>query len=119
MHQHIVMAPMGTRYVCVLVEITDDEAPVDYRAVDRDKWRDLGPAKQSGMRCKEPMFWAFLEEELHFPNIVSEARAAEAVRTHCGVASRGEFAQVGNHHARERWHGMDYGFQAWKARENG
>jgi hypothetical protein len=101
------------------VEVDDDESPVDHRAMERDKWRDLGPTRQAGMRCKEPMFWAFLGEELHFINITNEQRAAEAVRNHCGVSSRSELTRPGNHNARVRWHDMDNAYQAWKARENG
>jgi hypothetical protein len=119
MDQRLATAPMGTRYACVLVEVDDDESPVDHHAMERDKWRDLGPTRQAGMRCKEPMFWAFLEEELHFGRVTNEQRAAEAVRNHCGIASRSELGLPGNSHARELWHAMDFGFQAWKARENG
>jgi hypothetical protein len=119
MDQRLAAAPMGTRFACVLVELNDDESPVDHKAVDRDKWRDLGPTRQAGMRCKEPLFWAFLMEELHFGNISNEQRAAQAVRNHCGVSSRSELAEPGNHHPRTRWHDLDHAFQAWKARENG
>jgi hypothetical protein len=69
------------------------------------------------MRCKEPLFWAFLTEELHFTAITNEQRAAEVIRTQCGVASRSEFAD--NPRAREIWFGIDRQYQAWKARENG
>jgi hypothetical protein len=119
MDQRLAACPMGTRFACVLVEVNDDESPVDHKAMDRDKWRDLGPAKQAGMRCKEPMFWAFLNEELHFAGVTSEQRAAEAVRTHCGVGSRGELMLPGNQRPRELWYGLDLGYQAWKVRENG
>jgi hypothetical protein len=119
MDQRLSVAPMGTRFACVLVEVNDDETPVNHRAVERDKWRDLGPAKQAGIRCKDPMFWAFLEEELHFGSVRSEPFAAQIVREHCQVTSRSELSQPGNHYPRERWHQMDSAFQAWKARENG
>jgi hypothetical protein len=119
MDQRLAASPMGTRFACVLVEVNDDETPVNHSAIDRDKWRDLGPAKQAGIRCKDPVFWAFLDEELHFSNITNEQRAAEAVRHHCGVTSRSELGQPGNHRSRILWHDMDHAFQAWKARENG
>jgi hypothetical protein len=41
MDQRITTAPMGTRFVCALVEVGDDEMPVDHKAMDRDKWRAL------------------------------------------------------------------------------
>lgn len=118
MDQRLSAAPMGTRYACVLVEVGDDEQPVNHKAQERDKWRELGPTRQAGIRCKEPLFWTFLIEELHFDNIHSEAMAAEAVRRHCQIGSRRELEIVGNHRQRMLWYGLDNGFQAWKVREH-
>lgn len=117
MDQRITQAPMGTRYQCVLVEVNDDESPIDHKAQERDKWRDLGPARQAGMRCKEPTFWAYLSEEKGYP-IADEPDAAEAVRDICGVASRGDLTKPGQVHARAQWHDLDFSYQAWKAAEN-
>lgn len=121
MHQRITTADMGTRFWCSLIELNDDETPVDHKAMDRDKWRDLGPAKQAGMRCKEPIFWAYLTEEYTGRDdpVVNEDDAAEFVRNHCGVASRSDFGKPGYHDNRLRWHELDNAYQAWKARENG
>lgn len=117
MDSKIVNAPMGTRYQCVLVEISDDETPVEHVAKERDKWRDLGAAKQAGMRCKEPTFWAFLREEYSEP-VESDDSAAIVIRRLCGVLSRSDLNKPGNSHARLRWHGLDNSYQAWKAREH-
>jgi hypothetical protein len=119
MHERITTAPMGTRFACVLVEVNDDETPADREAQIRDKWRELGPVKQAGIRCKDAVFWAFLEEEMHFSDVSNEYRAANVVRLHCCVDSRSELEKPGNTHARQLWYGLDNGFQAWKARENG
>jgi hypothetical protein len=35
MHQVIVNAPMGTRFWCSLIELNDDETPVDHKAMER------------------------------------------------------------------------------------
>lgn len=118
MDRRITDAPMGTRFACVLVEVNDDETPTNHVARERDKWRDLGPAKQAGMRCKEPAFWAFLSEELHLPEITKEEHAASAVREICRVMSRADFDKPGQHEARIMWHQLDNAYQAWKAREN-
>jgi hypothetical protein len=112
-------APMGTRYACVLVEVNDDESPVDHATIEQGKWRDLGPAKQAGMRCKEPVFWAFLSEERSFPDVQSEEQAAACVRAVCGVSSRSELNKLGYERERLAWHELDGAFQAWKAAENG
>lgn len=115
----LVRAPMGARYQCVLVEINDDETPVDHQAVDRDKWRDLGPAKQAGMRCKEPIFWAFLREGRHqFHKVHDEESAAATVRNYCGVSSRSELGKPAFHQSRILWHGLDNEYQGWKANEH-
>lgn len=119
MDQRVTTAAMGTRYQCVLVEISDDESPVDHKAIERDKWRALGPVKQAGIRCKEPMFWAFLGEEVWSTGINGEEEAAEAVRDLCGVASRSHLGKPGYSDARVSWHNIENQYQAWKVREHG
>lgn len=121
MNERVTQAPMGTRFACVLVEITDDETPVDHKTQERDKWRALGATKQAGIRCNDPVFWAFLSEVM-FKNavkIATENMAAICVREHCGVSSRSEFDKPGQSEARLRWYELDDRYQAWKAKENG
>jgi hypothetical protein len=118
MHQRIVNAAMGQRFACVLVEINDNEEPVDRKAEDRDKWRALGPAKQAGIRCKDPIFWAFLRESInHYPDVRDEEAAACAVREICGVLTRSDLGKPGFADQRIVWFDLDTKFQAWKARE--
>jgi len=117
MDNRLAQAAMGTRFACVLVEINDVEEPVDHRAKDRDAWRDLGPIKQAGIRCTEPMFWAFLREE-YAPDIYSEATAAQFVRDFCHVESRTDLNKPGNSEARTLWHTLDFGYQAWRVKEH-
>jgi hypothetical protein len=119
MDQRLATAPMGARFACCLVEIGDDETPVDHVAEDRDKWRELGATKQAGIRCNDPVFWAYLAEELHFPPIADADMAAACVREHCRIESRSDFSKPGFHEQRERWHRLDYAFQAWRTKENG
>jgi hypothetical protein len=120
MNQHITTAAMGTRYQCALVEINDDEEPVDHQAVDRDKWRALGPAQQAAIRCKDPLFWAFLREceSHHWPVHVEEA-AAKAVRDICNVLTRSDLGKPGFGDQRILWFDLDTKFQAWKVKEHG
>jgi hypothetical protein len=118
MDQRITGAAMGTRFACVLVEINDDETPRDHNAEQRDKWRDLGPTKQAGIRCADPVFWAFLTEELHFGIVNSEERAASLVRDMLAVQSRSDLGKPGYTEARQRWYDLDYKFQSWKVREH-
>ena len=117
MHQRITTAQMGTRFMCALVEINDDEQPVDHVAVERDKWRGLGPTKQAGIRCNDPVFWAWLMEEHGYP-VSDEKTAAVAVRALCEVTSRTEFEKPGHSTNRALWYDLDTAFQAWRALEN-
>lgn len=118
MDQRLATAPMGARFQCVLVEVNDDETPADHKTKERDKWRELGPVKQSALRCLDPVFWAFLREHLHY-HVDNDTQAAVAVRHFLGVTSRSELDKPGKMYERERWHSIDYQFQAWKAREHG
>lgn len=116
MDQRLASAPMGARFACVLVEVNDDETPVDHQAQDRDKWRELGPARQAGIRCKDPVFWAYLTEELHYPTR-SEQVAAAVVRDILCVESRSDLGKPGFTDARVRWHELDNAFQAWRLKD--
>jgi hypothetical protein len=114
MDARITGAAMGTRYQCALVEVDDDESPVD--DPEKQKWRDLGPVKQAALRCRDPVFWAFLKEEKKRP-VHSQEEAADIVRQLCDVPSRADLAI--NTSARMEWFGIDHHFQAWKAAQNG
>jgi hypothetical protein len=128
MDPRLTQAAMGTRYAVVLVEIGDDELPVPAKessakapvstpkpAGAKRDWRDVQPAAQAGIRCAEPTFRTFLAEEYNI-NARDEAKAAEAVRTICGVNSRVELGT--KHAARVLWHQLDSQYQAWKAMEH-
>jgi hypothetical protein len=118
MDRRITEAPMGARFACVLVQVNDDETPIDHKAQDRDKWRELGAMRQAGIRCKDPIFWAYLSEELHFPPIADEDMAATCVREQCHIESRKDLEKIGNQEARRIWYMLDHGFQAWRNREH-
>jgi hypothetical protein len=134
MDARLTQAPMGTRYAVVLVEIGDDEQPVqkEARAKPRQSnppsphpdgaarpkmdWRDMQPAAQAGIRCGEPSFQTFLKEEYYPHWSKSDLDAAVCVRLICGVESRSELGT--NQKARVLWHQLDSQFQAWKALEH-
>jgi hypothetical protein len=116
-HQVIVNANMGTRFLLTLVEIGDDEMPVEHKKMDRDKWRALGATAQAGIRCKQPLFWVWLSEEKRIA-CGDEEDAAKIVRKICGVETRRDLDKVGNAQARIMWHELDFEFQAWKAMEH-
>ena len=130
MDPRLTQAPMGTRYAMVLVEIGDDEQPVQRkeaspaprqpvnpRQADGAKrdWHSLQPQQQAGIRCGEPAFIAFLKEQR--PDDWREAEdAASCVRLICGVASRVELGI--NRKAGVIWKQLDDQYQAWKTLEH-
>lgn len=76
-------------------------------------WRELLPSAQAGIRCAEPIFWAFLKEELKMRETGTADNAASFVRAHCKVNSRAHFNS--NPVAKAVWQSLDTQFQAWKA----
>lgn len=129
-------AQPGTRYVAVLVEINDQELPVQQPAKEnvtssvpatpslaQDKpsekakrpWEEWQPQQQAGMRCNDPIFISFLKEQR--ADDWHETRdATECVRLICGVHSRVELGT--NQRARIAWHQLDEQYLAWKAMEH-
>jgi hypothetical protein len=121
MHPRVTAAKMGTRYLCTLVELNDDETPVDHVAMDRDKWRALGPTKQAGIRCKDPVFWAYLREKWGgavWADVRNEEDAARAVRALCNVLTRSDLGKPGFGDQRILWFELDNKFQGWRAKEH-
>lgn len=74
----------GKRYMLALVEIGDDEQPVQPKGGYAAEWL--------GRRCQEPDFWRFLAEKSPFDwgVVSSEADASDLVRKWLGVKSRAE-----------------------------
>lgn len=77
----------GHRLACVLVEIGDDERPVEPPASEKPKGGPL--AKLAGQWCGDPIFWEWLEETVG-EKVASADDAAILVRHVCDVASRAE-----------------------------
>lgn len=128
-------APLGSRYVLALVQIDESELPVKQKeaaakprpsahpptpqtgGARREKmdWRDMQPAAQAGIRCEDPVFWAFLSERYRDDWLESASDAPECVRLVCGVTSRSELGTV--QAARVIWKMLDEQFQSWKLME--
>lgn len=114
----LLTAPMGTRFVSVLVEVSDDETPVSPEAQeqrtkpakDRRSWSSLPPSQQAAIRCTEPAFRKFVSEQTGMRD-VSEDDAAAFVRNDCEVHSRAHLDA--NTAATARWREIDADFQFW------
>ena len=88
----------GKRFMAVLVQIGDDEQPVDVRNSDikvrksdiaREPLGDL--CWRAVQWCKEPEFWAFLvQSQPNMSDVECEADAASRLKFLCNVHSRKE-----------------------------
>jgi hypothetical protein len=128
MDTRLTQAPMGTRYAMVLVEIGDDEQPVQKEAnpaprqeaaspqpdgAKRD-WRDLPPQQRAGIRINEPLFAAYLREE--HPDEWHETGEADAcLKFICKIESKRDLAA--NHKALTMFNLLDSAYLAWQAKE--
>jgi hypothetical protein len=109
MDQRLTSAAMGTRFQAALVEINDNEMPVEQPKGKLD-WRELQPAAQAGIRCNEPRFWQFLWEEQGM-SVSDSEEAADAVRRMCSIQSRAELST--NQKARVFWTQLDEAYRSW------
>lgn len=76
------------------------------------KWSALNYTQQAGIRCADPIFWAFLRET-HRSNCNDEADAVDFVRHACGVTSRKELnADLASGLL---WQSLDAAYDDWQA----
>lgn len=72
-------------------------------------------AKQAGMVCNEPAFWAFLNEKCimdPFDKITSAEDAAKYIYDFCGIESRRELDH--NDAAASNWRDLEGEYRAWE-----
>lgn len=87
--------------------------PVPVRAdKEKRKWSELNYAQQAGIRCADPVFWAFLRET-NRSNCNDEADAADFVRHVCGVASRKDINPAMA--SGLLWESLDAAYDDWQA----
>lgn len=79
---------------------------------ERRKWSELNYAQQAGIRCADPVFWAFLRET-HRSNCNDEADATDFVRYACGVTSRKELKS--DLASGLLWQSIDAAYDDWQA----
>ena len=82
----------GHRFMAALVEVGDDEQPVQPEPAAPEAPKGGMLAKLAGMLCDQPEFWAFLNWcDANGGQVIQNAEdAANLVRDVCGVASRAE-----------------------------
>ena len=92
-------------------------------ASEHRTWAELNAVTQAALRCKDPVFRAFLKET--YPelfndpgldeDIDAEENAAHTVRILCEIESRRELAD--DLYSQAIWHDLDNLYQAWRVRE--
>lgn len=110
----LMSAAMGTRYMAALVEIGDDEQPVETKpltdeqkatareAIDNMKPKGGRRAREAGIACGDPQFARWLWDRTYCDGTIScSADAATRLRKHLGVASRADLDH--NEPAGQRW----------------
>lgn len=120
-------APDMVRFLLALVDRATDtvrrlRAPADDRETgDRDFSRNVKDrhglrgkdyAAQAAMQCASPAFLRFLADRHGLEPPLTEGRAAQKVRSLCGVTSRAEFNDPGR--AAEAWKSLMADFENWK-----
>jgi hypothetical protein len=104
--QAVMRAAPGTRYMVALVEIGDDEQPVQQQKEPAASSKTPVPtakprqttlpghpsyAQSLAIMCSKPQAWMFLFEKMGRSREINDPeQAAEAVRQLCGVQSRNE-----------------------------
>jgi hypothetical protein len=79
----------GQRFMAALVEVGDDEQPVQQPEPLKPRGGPL--AKLAGMLCADPEFWVFLTHQFSLEEAVEgPLMAAEHIRRLCAIESRAE-----------------------------
>jgi hypothetical protein len=96
---------VGARYSCVLVRLSENEAPMERADFAGDK-----SVRLAGMLCRNPRFWAFLSDSgyVYEP---TEEEAQTWLREYLDVASRADLKT--NASARIRLDSIHEEFTAW------
>lgn len=81
----------GHRFMAVLVEVGDDELPVQQPKQDDQEPKGGALAKLAGMFCQQSEFWEFLVARSTGPTCCESVNdAAATIRHICGIESRAE-----------------------------
>lgn len=109
----------GQRFMCVLVEINDDETPVSQDAQtekpEADKPKGGSLSKSAAIICNEPLFHEWLKDSGTINEWDDEGAYAEIAANHvravCGVKSRAHLDNDRMAAAKFRW--MMKAYEEW------
>lgn len=101
---------VGARYMAVLVRINEEERPMNR---EQELAKDM--VRASGMLCRDPKFWAFLEDAGQIFG-QSEKEATEWMYKYLKVDSRADIPK--SQSAIEKLLGIKEEFKIWKMVKN-
>ena len=100
---------VGSRYMTVMVRLNEEERPMNREA---ELAKDM--VRVSGMLCRDPDFWQFLQESGQIIE-KSDKEATEWLKTYLKVESRADIGK--SPQATEKMLGIKQEFAAWKSRD--
>lgn len=101
---------VGSRYMTVMVRLNEEERPMNREA---ELARDM--VRVSGMLCRDPEFWTFLQESGQIIE-KSDKEATTWLKTYLNVESRADISK--SQQAVEKMLGIKQEFASWKARSD-
>lgn len=100
---------VGSRYMTVMVRLNEEERPMNREA---ELAKDM--VRVSGMLCRDPDFWQFLQESGEIIE-KSDKEATEWLKRYLKVESRADISK--SQEAVEKMLGIKREFGSWKVRE--
>lgn len=102
----LVTAPIGQRYMIVIVGIDDDETPIPAP----DKSKSITEAQSAGMLCRSVNFQGYMVH-LGYADAKTEGQAAGALRDILKIKTRSEIGK--DQKVREEWVRLKNQFEQW------
>jgi len=101
---------VGSRYLTVMVRLNEEERPMNR---EQELAKDM--VRVSGMLCRDPQFWAFLQES---GNVIdkTEKEAMTWLKSYLKVESRADISK--SQQAVEKMLGVKQEFASWKNRSD-
>ena len=99
---------VGARYMTVMVRLNEEEKPMNR---EQELAKDM--VRVSGMLCRDPEFWKFLQESGQIIE-KSDKEATAWLKTYLKVESRADIGK--SQQAVEKMLGLKQEFSAWKSR---
>ena len=100
---------VGSRYMTVMVRLNEEERPMNR---EQELAKDM--VRVSGMLCRDPDFWQFLQESGEIIE-KSDKEATEWLKRYLKVESRADISK--SQEAVEKMLGIKREFASWKVRE--